>query len=96
MASTDILARFAEISDIFLLSVPSRHRVVLRIDAGETFPLHATALGKVLLASAGNERARKLLGKGTTAEGDRTYDRRPEQDLAAYTCDPQKRLCDRS
>ena len=66
---------------VYLLSVPSRHRVVLRIDAGETFALHATALGKVLLASAGNERARKLLGKG------------PLQRVTEYTIvDPSKIL----
>ena len=47
---------------VYLLSVPSRHRIVLRLDAGETMPLHTTALGRVLLAAAGEERALELLG----------------------------------
>jgi DNA-binding IclR family transcriptional regulator len=49
---------------VYVLTVPSRHRVVLRVDAGETMHLHSTALGKVLLAAAGDARARALLGPG--------------------------------
>lgn len=47
---------------VYLLAIPSRHRVVLRVDAGETLALHSTALGKVLLAASDDQRARELLG----------------------------------
>ena len=49
---------------VYVLAVPSRHRVILRIDVGETLTLHSTALGRVLLAAAGDRRARELLGPG--------------------------------
>ena len=49
---------------VYLLSVPSRSRVVLRVDAGETMHFHSTALGKVLLAAAGTDKARTYLGAG--------------------------------
>jgi DNA-binding IclR family transcriptional regulator len=48
---------------VYILAVPSRHRVVVRVAPGETMPLHATALGKVLLAAAGDVRARQILMK---------------------------------
>ncbi|SMF47446.1 transcriptional regulator, IclR family [Tistlia consotensis] len=49
---------------VYVLCVPSRQRVVLRVDAGETMPLHTTALGRVLLAALGDEQAGAILGSG--------------------------------
>jgi DNA-binding IclR family transcriptional regulator len=49
---------------VYVLAVPSRHRVMLRVDAGETMPFHSTTIGKVFLAAVGEERARQLLGDG--------------------------------
>lgn len=49
---------------VYLLAIPSRHRFVLRVETGETMSFHSTALGKVLLAAAGEERSRNLLGPG--------------------------------
>lgn len=48
---------------VYILAIPSRHRVIVRVSPGETMPLHATALGKVLLAAAGDVRARQILMK---------------------------------
>ena len=46
---------------VYVLSVPSKHRLVVRLDAGETLPLHSTALGRILLAAVGEERSVELL-----------------------------------
>lgn len=46
---------------VYVLSVPSRHRFILRIDPGETMDWHATAMGRVLLAAQSDERVRQLL-----------------------------------
>lgn len=50
---------------IYVLCVPSRGRIVLRVDTGEAMPLHTTALGRVLLAAVGDERAYRLLAATT-------------------------------
>ena len=52
---------------VYVLAVPSRHRITLRVDAGETMPFHSTTIGKVFLAAVGEGRARELLGPGPLA-----------------------------
>jgi DNA-binding IclR family transcriptional regulator len=41
--------------------------VTVRVFPGETMPLHATALGKALLAELGDAEARRILGKAPLA-----------------------------
>ena len=45
----------------YVLSVPSQHRLIVRMEPGEELALHSTALGRVLLAAAGEDDARELL-----------------------------------
>ena len=56
------LGALRENGAVYIAVVPSRSRIVLRVDVGETFALHSTALGKILLAAAGDAKARELLG----------------------------------
>lgn len=52
---------------VYVLAVPSRSRIMLRVDAGETMPFHSTTIGKVFLAMVGERRARELLGSAPMA-----------------------------
>ena len=49
---------------IYLLAVQSKSPVVIRSSAGETFPLHSTALGKALLLGMSREEVVEVLGEG--------------------------------
>lgn len=88
------LGVLAETRAVYILSVPSLHRIVLRINPGETMSLHATALGKVLLASVEVERAEAILSTGplsrftphTIVDRDAILGQLPTIRKAGYAC----------
>ncbi|MGP4727193.1 IclR family transcriptional regulator [Agrobacterium deltaense] len=61
-------------SGVYVLAVQSESPVVIRAHAGETMPLHSTALGKALLFDLCDETIANLLGAGP-------YERRTDRTI---------------